>query len=130
MPPPPSDKMRIAERPTAGHAGSEACGEVVRPRGVCSCGTTRLSIAPRLSRIVHGEAGSAALDATQAQFIQANGLPFASQGRFVLVGREVNNATGTIEVATEFENKGSLLRARHLRICSGGRCSGIRYCRG
>jgi hypothetical protein len=26
-----SDKMRSAERPTAGHAGSEACGEVVRP---------------------------------------------------------------------------------------------------
>jgi hypothetical protein len=31
MPPQPSDNMRIAERPTAGHAGSEACGEVVRP---------------------------------------------------------------------------------------------------
>ena len=44
------------------------------------------------------------------QFIQANGLPFASQGRFVLIGREVSNATGTIQLATEFQNEGSLLR--------------------
>jgi membrane fusion protein, multidrug efflux system len=69
-----------------------------------------LSIAPRLSMIVHGEASSAVLGATDAQFIQANGLTFASQGRFVLVGREVNNTTGTIQFATEFQNKGSLLR--------------------
>jgi membrane fusion protein, multidrug efflux system len=69
-----------------------------------------LSIAPRLSMIVHGEANSAVLGATEAQFIQANGLPFASQGRFVLVGREVNATTGTIQFATEFQNKGSLLR--------------------
>ena len=69
-----------------------------------------LSIAPRLSMIVHGEASSAVLGATEAQFIQANGQPFASQGRFVLVGREVNATTGTIQFATEFQNKGSLLR--------------------
>lgn len=69
-----------------------------------------LSIAPQLSMIVHGESSSAELEATEAQFIQANGLPFASQGRFVLVGREVNNTTGTIQFATEFQNKGSLLR--------------------
>jgi len=42
MPPRPSDKMPIAERPTAGHAESEACGEVVRPGGVCGCGTNRV----------------------------------------------------------------------------------------
>jgi membrane fusion protein (multidrug efflux system) len=69
-----------------------------------------LWIAPRLSRVVHGEAGSSVLGATEVQFIQANGLPFASPGRFVLVGREVNNATGTIQFATEFQNKGALLR--------------------
>jgi membrane fusion protein (multidrug efflux system) len=69
-----------------------------------------LSIASRLSMIVHGEASSAVLGATEAQFIQANGLPFASQGRFVLVGREVNNTTGTIQFATEFQNKGAILR--------------------
>ena len=69
-----------------------------------------LSIAARLSMIVHGEASSAVLGATDAQFIQANGQTFASQGRFVLVGREVNNTTGTIQFATEFQNKGSLLR--------------------
>jgi membrane fusion protein, multidrug efflux system len=69
-----------------------------------------LSIAPQLSMIVHGEANSAVLGATEAQFIQANGLPFASQGRFVLVGREVNNTTGTIQFATEFHNQGSILR--------------------
>ena len=69
-----------------------------------------LSIAARLSMVVHGEASSTVLGATEAQFIQANGLPFASQGRFVLVGREVNDTTGTIQFATEFQNKGSLLR--------------------
>jgi membrane fusion protein (multidrug efflux system) len=69
-----------------------------------------LSIAPRLSLVVHSEASSAVLGATEAQFIQANGLPFASPGRFVLVGREVNNTTGTIQFATEFQNKGALLR--------------------
>jgi RND family efflux transporter MFP subunit len=69
-----------------------------------------LSIAPRLSLIIHGESSSAELGATDVQFIQANGLPFASQGRFVLVGREVNSTTGTIQFASEFQNKGSLLR--------------------
>ena len=69
-----------------------------------------LSIAPRLSMIVHGEASSAVIGATEVQFIQANGLPFASPGRFVLVGREVNNTTGTIQFATDFQNKGSILR--------------------
>jgi membrane fusion protein (multidrug efflux system) len=69
-----------------------------------------LSIAPQLSKIVHGQASSAVLGATEALFIQANGLPFASQGRFVLVGREVSNTTGTIQFATEFENKASILR--------------------
>jgi membrane fusion protein (multidrug efflux system) len=69
-----------------------------------------LSIAPRLSMIIHGESTSADLDVTEAQFIQANGAPFASRGRFVLVGREVNTTTGTIQFAAEFQNKGSLLR--------------------
>jgi hypothetical protein len=52
----------------------------------------------------------------------ASGLPFASQGRFVLVGREVNTTTGTIQFATEFHNRGSLLRPGgfgRVRICSG-----------
>jgi membrane fusion protein, multidrug efflux system len=69
-----------------------------------------LSIAPRLSMIVHGEASSSVLGDAEAQFIQANGLPFNSQGRFVLVGREVNTTTGTIQFATEFQNKGAILR--------------------
>jgi hypothetical protein len=43
MPPLPSDKIFAVERPTAGHAGSKACGEVVRPGGVCGCGTNRVS---------------------------------------------------------------------------------------
>jgi len=68
-----------------------------------------LSIAPRLSLIVHGEASSSVLGATEAQFIQANGLPFNAPGRFVLVGRKVITP-GTIQFATEFQNKGSLLR--------------------
>jgi hypothetical protein len=39
-----SDKIFDVERPTAGHAGSEACGEVVRPGGVCGCGTNRVRL--------------------------------------------------------------------------------------
>jgi membrane fusion protein (multidrug efflux system) len=69
-----------------------------------------LSIAPQLSLVVHGEASSAVLGATDAQFIQADGRPFASPGRFVLVGREINNTTGTIQFAAEFQNEGSILR--------------------
>jgi RND family efflux transporter MFP subunit len=69
-----------------------------------------LSIAPRLSMIVHGEANSSVLGATQAQFIQANGVAFSSPGRFVLVGLGVSNTTGTIQFATEFQNQGAILR--------------------
>src|ERR1700744_143256 len=49
-----------------------------------------LSIAPRLSGIVHGEASRPESGARGVHFIQAQGLPFAPPGRFVLVGREVN----------------------------------------
>jgi hypothetical protein len=44
MSPLPSDKIFAVERPTAGHAGSEACGEVVRPGEVCGCGTNRVRL--------------------------------------------------------------------------------------
>ncbi len=69
-----------------------------------------LYIAPRLSLIVHGQANSQALGASDVQFIQANGRLFPAQGRFVLVGREVDSATGTIQMASEFDNKNSILR--------------------
>jgi membrane fusion protein, multidrug efflux system len=69
-----------------------------------------LSIAERLSLVIHGKEGGQSLDTADAVFIQANGRPFASQGRFVLLGREVNTATGTIQIATEFDNDGAILR--------------------
>ena len=69
-----------------------------------------LSVAPRVSLLVHGGAATAPGGAGDTQFIQANGLPFAKQGRIVLVGREVNSATGTIQLATELENKDAILR--------------------
>jgi membrane fusion protein, multidrug efflux system len=69
-----------------------------------------LTIAPRLSKILHGEGAGETIGATEIQFIQANGVPFAAPGRFVLMGREVSNATGTIQFAAEFENKGAILR--------------------
>ena len=53
MPPLPSDKMPVAERPTAGRAGSEACGEVVRPGGVGGCGTTRVRLP--IAGVLRGE---------------------------------------------------------------------------
>jgi membrane fusion protein, multidrug efflux system len=69
-----------------------------------------LSVAPRVSLLVHGGPATAPSGAGDTQFIQANGLTFAKQGRIVLVGREVNSATGTIQLATELENKDAILR--------------------
>lgn len=69
-----------------------------------------LSIAPRLSAVVHGREDGRSLDSADAEFIQANGRPFGSQGRFVLLGREVNTATGTIQFAAEFDNPEAVLR--------------------
>jgi membrane fusion protein, multidrug efflux system len=69
-----------------------------------------LSVAARVSPWVHGGAATAPSGSGDTQFIQANGLPFAKQGRIVLVGREVNSATGTIQLATELENKDAILR--------------------
>ncbi len=69
-----------------------------------------LTIARRLSMVVHGQATSQALGASDVQFIQANGEPFPGKGRFVLVGREVSSGTGTIQFATEFDNKQAILR--------------------
>jgi membrane fusion protein (multidrug efflux system) len=69
-----------------------------------------LSIAPRLSRVVHGQEDGQSLDTVNAEFIQANGKPFGARGRFVLVGREINTTTGTIQIATEFDNQGGVLR--------------------
>ena len=68
-----------------------------------------LSVAARVSPWVLGGAAAPG-GAGYTQFIQANGLPFAKQGRIVLVGREVNSATGTIQLATELENKDAILR--------------------
>ena len=68
-----------------------------------------LSVAARVSPWVLGGAAAPG-GAGDTQFIQANGLPFAKQGRIVLVGREVNSATGTIQLATELENKDAILR--------------------
>ena len=69
-----------------------------------------LSVAGRLSRIILGGEGGQSLDSAEAQFIQADGRPFAGRGRFVLLGREVNKATGTIQFATEFDNPEAILR--------------------
>jgi membrane fusion protein, multidrug efflux system len=69
-----------------------------------------LTIASRLNLIIRGQAANRTLGASDVQFIQANGLPFAAKGRFVLVNREVNTGTGTIQFAGEFDNKNAILR--------------------
>lgn len=69
-----------------------------------------LSIAPRLSRVIHGELDGQSLDSVGTEFIQANGKPFGPRGRFVMLGREVDGATGTIQFATEFDNADAILR--------------------
>jgi len=69
-----------------------------------------LVIAPVLNRVIHGKANITSLGAGQVQFIQANGVTFGGLGRFVLLARDVNTATGTIQMASEFDNKNGILR--------------------
>jgi len=69
-----------------------------------------LSVAGRLNPIMLGEGDSQSLDSADAEFIQTDGNPFAGRGRFVLLGREISRTTGTIQVATEFDNPQALLR--------------------
>lgn len=69
-----------------------------------------LVIAPVLNRVIHGHANIKSLGAGDVQFIQANGVPFGVLGRFVLLARNVNTATGTIQMASEFDNKNGILR--------------------
>jgi membrane fusion protein, multidrug efflux system len=43
-------------------------------------------------------------------FIQANGQTFPEKGTIILVSREITSATGTIQLAAAFPNKGASLR--------------------
>ena len=44
------------------------------------------------------------------EYIQANEIAYPSKGRIILVNREVSSQTGTIQLAAEFSNPGSVLR--------------------
>jgi multidrug efflux pump subunit AcrA (membrane-fusion protein) len=71
---------------------------------------TRVSVLIAVAAVGVALTGCSRHQASAAPEPPAVLVTFASQGRFVLVGREVNNTTGTIQFATEFQNKGSLLR--------------------
>jgi membrane fusion protein (multidrug efflux system) len=44
------------------------------------------------------------------EFIQANDEPYPAKGRIIYVNRQVGTQTGTIQMAAEFPNPGSILR--------------------
>lgn len=66
-----------------------------------------LRVAERISAVIGGEARDAA---APVQYIQADGLPYSSTGRIILVNREVSGQTGTIQFAAAFPNPKAILR--------------------
>ena len=44
------------------------------------------------------------------EYLQANSQPFPEKGRIILVNREINSGTGTIQLAAAFPNPGGILR--------------------
>lgn len=66
-----------------------------------------LAWAPRISEVIGGQANGRGVS---VEFIQANDLTYPSTGRVILVNREVNSQTGTIQLAAEFANPKATLR--------------------
>lgn len=66
-----------------------------------------LRVAERVSAIISGAAQG---NAASVEYIQADGLPYSSKGRIILVNREVSGQTGTIQFAAAFSNPKAILR--------------------
>jgi membrane fusion protein, multidrug efflux system len=69
-----------------------------------------LTIAPKISKVIHGGLSFGKADAAPVEFIQANEEKFPTTGRIVLVNRQISAGTGTIQLAAEFPNKDATLR--------------------
>jgi membrane fusion protein (multidrug efflux system) len=69
-----------------------------------------LAIAPEISKVIHGGTEMAKSTSPPVEFIQANEKTFPATGRIVLVSRQINSGTGTIQLAAEFANKDATLR--------------------
>ncbi len=68
--------------------------------------TQYLAHAAMISKIIRGKQVST----VPIEFIQANGVPYPSKGRMILVAREVGTQTGTIQLAAQFPNESGMLR--------------------
>jgi len=66
-----------------------------------------LRVADKIAAVL---AGRPDRGATAVEYIQANETAYPSKGRIILVNREVSSQTGTIQLAAEFSNPGSVLR--------------------
>ena len=66
-----------------------------------------LQNATRVSEVITGAAKSGGL---AVEFIQANEVPYPRAGKIILVNRDVNLQTGTIQFAAEFSNPQAILR--------------------
>ena len=66
-----------------------------------------LKVADKVAAVLAGRPG---LGPTAVEYIQANETAYPSRGRIILVNREVSSQTGTIQLAAEFSNPGSVLR--------------------
>jgi membrane fusion protein (multidrug efflux system) len=67
-----------------------------------------LANAQRISQVVRGRADPAGR--APIEFIQANSITYPEIGHIILVSRQINSQTGTIQLAGEFPNKDAFLR--------------------
>jgi RND family efflux transporter MFP subunit len=66
-----------------------------------------LSVATKISKVL--QRGEVRSD-LPVEFIQANDVAYPITGRIIFVNREINNGTGTIQLAAAFSNKDAILR--------------------
>jgi membrane fusion protein (multidrug efflux system) len=67
-----------------------------------------LKFAPEISRVITGRVSKG--PPMPVEFIQANDEQYPAKGRVIYVNRQVGTQTGTIQMAAEFPNPGSILR--------------------
>jgi membrane fusion protein (multidrug efflux system) len=68
-----------------------------------------LAIAPQITKAIRGGAKTSTTD-PKVEFIQANDETYPMKGQIILVNRQINSSTGTIQMAAEFPNKDAVLR--------------------
>ena len=66
-----------------------------------------LQFAERIASALRGKPSNTPIS---IEYIQANGKPFSTKGRIILVNREITGGTGTIQMAAAFANPDGILR--------------------